>query len=33
MLEAGDGGVSSMEAIKQLPEEQYQTYRNKYPKK
>ena len=33
MLETGDGGVSSIEAIKQLPEEQYRIYRNKYPNK
>jgi len=33
MLETGDGGVSSIEAIKQLPEEQYRIYRSKYPKK
>jgi symplekin len=31
MLENGDGGVSSVEAINQLPEEQYNIYRNKYP--
>lgn len=32
MLEHGDGGVSSVEAINQLPEEQYNIYRNKFPK-
>jgi symplekin len=32
-LEMGDTGVSSIEAIKQLPAEQYQNYRQKYPQK
>jgi len=32
-LEMGDSGVSSIEAIKQLPPEQYQNYRQKYPQK
>ncbi|EED93855.1 predicted protein [Thalassiosira pseudonana CCMP1335] len=32
MLENGDHGVSSLEAVQKLPEEQLKTYRAKYPK-
>ena len=31
MLESGDGGAGSINAINQLPKEQYETYRSRYP--
>ncbi len=33
MLESGDAGVSSLDAIKRLPQEQHTIYRTKYPNK
>jgi len=33
MLESGDAGVSSLDAIERLPEEYYHIYRSKYPAK